>query len=172
MVSSSQPLRAARFYRLDATGTRSEIASNLPGVLGLAQDEAGTIYAASLRSGDVYRLESAGPKRLATLAIPGEYKIGHLEYAHGYLFATGIGDHRIYRISTEGSVEVFAGAAIAGHVDGPAEAARFNAPNGIAAHPQRMQLLVSEYGGHGLRTLELEADDLARLPSTTLITPP
>lgn len=150
--------RGGQVYRLDDKGTRSELASNLPGVLGLAQDEAGTIYAASLIDGSVYRLEATGPKRLAMLAIAGDYKIGHLEYAHGHLYATGIGDHRIYRIDKEGHVEVFAGAAEAGSADGPADAARFNAPNGIAADPRRRQLLISEYGGRRLRTLDLAAD--------------
>lgn len=149
-----------KVYRLDAQGVRSEIARGLRGVLGLAQDEAGTIYTASLRSGDVHRLGSNGPELLVRLSIPGDYKIGHLEYAHGYLFATGIGDHRIYRISITGNVEVFAGSTRAGHVDGPAGLARFDAPNGIAAHPQRMELLISEYSGQRLRRLAFDPEDL------------
>lgn len=149
-----------QIVKIAADGTRTVHASGIPTVLGLAQDGTGVLYAAGLGTGDIVRIDASGPVRIATLSIPGEYKIGHLEYAGGYLFATGIGDNRVYRVSTSGEVKVIAGSAAPGGTDGAAADARFNGPNGIALRPGSRELFISEYSGGRLRKLTLDAADV------------
>lgn len=152
IVASTSP---GAVYRINSNGELQLIA-NVPGVLGLAQDNLGTIYAAGLYDGAVYRIDGDQATRLAQLDIPGQYKIGNLEFAQGYLWATGYGDHRVYRISRAGEVTVVAGST-AGYADGSAAQARFEGPNGIARSPDGTTLLISEYAGRRVRSLSIDA---------------
>lgn len=76
-----------------------------------------------------------------------------MTYASGYLFATGIGVHKIYKISLTGEVSVFAGTGIPGSTDGTADVAQFNRPNGIATNARQDRLYISDYATESVRKI-------------------
>lgn len=147
-------LNENRVYRVTREGNKSVLVSGIPNPLGIAIDENGTLYTADPLGSRIYRISSAGNwELLANVPITtGQYKIGNLVYLNGALYATGFANHRIYRIELDGSVTEFAGDGIPGNRDG--ENPRFNGPNGITVSADGNGLLVSEYGGRRIRSVD------------------
>jgi len=79
--------------------------------------------------------------RLAT--IPGGNN-GHVTYHDGALFVAARKDHKIYRLSLDGDVEVFAGTGERGHRDVPALQTTFSYPNDIAIAPDGHAFYIDE----------------------------
>ncbi len=100
--------------------------------VGITFDDEGNFYAANLYDGRITKVDTAGNQSLlATVPSSGQFRVGHLKFIHGYLYATALSNHRIYRVSLQGDVVQFAGTGAAGQVDGPAGSAQFRNPNGI-----------------------------------------
>lgn len=71
----------------------------------------------------------------------------------GTIYISDTGNHTIRRLTTNGTVATFAGGAgEAGSTNGPAAAARFNAPLGLALAPNG-DLLVADSGNHAIRRI-------------------
>lgn len=73
--------------------------------------------------------------------------------AAGNLYVCDLLNHRIRKIDPSGNVTTFAGSGTAGLLDGPANAARFNRPNGIAID-QGGNLYVSDLSSHTIRVID------------------
>ena len=109
---------------------------------GLTLDGEGNLYVSNFSNGDVLRVTADGEVSvLATL--PGNNN-GHLAFHRGALLVVARADHRIYRVSLDGEVEVFAGSGARGHDDGPLLEASFSFPNDLAVSPDGRTLYVNE----------------------------
>src|SRR5262249_55403320 len=68
------------------------------------------------------------------------------------LYVTEWGSHRIRKATPAGVVTTVAGGIFPGYVDGPANQARFNEPDGIVGHGSG-ELFVTEHGNHTIRRI-------------------
>ncbi|NKB71498.1 MAG: T9SS type A sorting domain-containing protein [Candidatus Latescibacteria bacterium] len=101
--------------------------------VGLTFDTAGNLYAGNLNDGRITRIAPDGSQSLvATVPGTGQFRIGHLKFAHNTLYATALSAHRIYLVSLDGTVTPFAGTGAAGRQDGPVAQSQFRNPNGLA----------------------------------------
>ncbi|MBX2828159.1 MAG: T9SS type A sorting domain-containing protein [Flavobacteriaceae bacterium] len=141
-----------------ATGNTETIVSGslLAGPAGIAflNDET---YIGNFNNLRILRLEDTGELTLiaqlpATAA--GSNFLGFLTAKGNSLFATQLGEHKIYRIDpASGEVFLFAGSE-AGSDDGPLEEATFNLPNGILADEVNDRLYISDAQLKNLRIID------------------
>lgn len=145
-----------RVVKLSPDGVITPFLSGSPlnGPVGLAYDDDDKLYISNFNDGKILRLDPGN--QLTEIAdVPGTSfgSIGFIEYAGGYIYATGIGVHRIYRISLAGEMSVFAGTGTSGLLNGPIADARFANPNGIVASPDGSKLYISDYGTKSIREI-------------------
>lgn len=128
---------------------------------GLTTDEHGNIYVGNLAKSNIFKIakDTKEVVDLTTLPVDGQYNIGKLIYADGYLYATHLSKHAIYRIDSQtGETIVWAGEeGTAAIVDGDESAARFKAPNGIALDKTNNTLWIAPAFG---RTSEIRKLDI------------
>jgi sugar lactone lactonase YvrE len=150
-----------RVYRFRPTGER-EIFADLSqsgfmifGLGGLAFDRVGRLYVSNFIDGRVVRVDRNGVMEqfavIPDLVFPA---IGYLSFAGDQLYATGIGDNQVYVIDRDGNVRVAAGTGAAAEVDGPADRAAFDGPNGIVTAGAGRALWVSDTNARTLRRIE------------------
>src|SRR5690606_14724512 len=120
-------------------------------------DSDGQVIVASANTGELWHLSDLGETAtLGRVDEAGSIRVADVTPAHGGIYATSFGGHRIWRI-TGGSATVFAGTGARGSDDAPAESATFNQPNGIAASADGRTLYVQQFGG-ALRVIPIEGD--------------
>lgn len=127
----------------------------LDGPVGMAFDDNHDFYSANFENGEIYKITHGGDSvnHLATIPHTAFWGVGFLTYANGYLFATGIGKHKIYKVSLSGEVIEFAGSGTPGLKDGQADTAHFNRPNGITTNAAQNMLYISDYGSRSVRRI-------------------
>jgi sugar lactone lactonase YvrE len=129
----------------------------LNGPVAMEHDVDGQVIVASANSGDVWHLSDQGEATLLGHVVEsGSIVVGDVTPAHGGIYATSFGGHRIWRIA-DGQATVFAGTGAQGTEDGPGATATFDEPDGIAASPDGRTLYVQQFGG-ALRTIAIEGD--------------
>ena len=147
-------------HKLSSEGTLTEFANDtrLSGCVGIVMDENGVIYTANYNNGEVYKVTSDGMVSLVVSlsGVVNNFAIGYMAYFDGALYATGIGNHKIYKIDLAGSAEVFAGSGQSTHKDGPLLNAGFKNPNGIAFDKENKIMYVLDWGQPSLRKIEIE----------------
>lgn len=139
----------------DGTVTLHTDHSLLNGPVGMAFDSVNVLYVANFTDGEIYKISPHGDSLTLIANIPNVsfWGIGFMTYAAGYLFATGIGVHKIYKISLTGELTEFAGTGIAGSTDGTADIAQFSRPNGIATNYQQDRIYVSDLNTESVREI-------------------
>lgn len=139
----------------DGTVTLHTNHSLLNGPVGMAFDSVNVLYVANFTDGEIYKISPQGDSLTLIANIPNVsfWGIGFMTYAAGYLFATGIGVHKIYKISLTGELTEFAGTGIAGSTDGAADIAQFSRPNGIATNYQQDRIYVSDLTTESVREI-------------------
>ncbi|WP_299258559.1 SMP-30/gluconolactonase/LRE family protein [uncultured Aquimarina sp.] len=141
----------------DNTITKLHEGTPINGPAGIAFDRRGNIYIGNFNDRKIYKYKDGNLTFIAELpaGAPNANFLGFLTYAKGFLFATQLGEHKIYKINLnkENEVEVFAGS-ILGNDDGDVSEATFNFPNGILASPNGKVLYVSDAGTKNLRIIE------------------
>ena len=128
----------------------------MAGCVGIDIDGEGNVVTANFATAEILSINSAAEVALITQIpdLPANFAIGYMTIFENAIYATGIGDHYIYRINFDGSTEIFAGTGSNGSTDGELEAASFSSPNGIAADNQRRILYISQFGSPGLRQIQ------------------
>lgn len=121
------------------------------GPVGMCYDDDGNLYVANFNDRLIFKLNEQGAP-IFFAQPPGSGAIGFITYANGYIYATLFNDHKIYRIDLDGNVELFLGSSV-GSIDGNADVAKFNRPNGILASPTGDSLYVSDYGSKSVRLI-------------------
>jgi len=140
--------RAGAVVRVDPEGDVEVFAEDplldCPNSIAVGPEAA--LYVVSYNNAHLVRLSEDGSvERVATL--PGE-RNAHLAFARNAFWVTRIADHRIDRVSADGSqIETVAGSGKGGLVDGPALEAQLAHPNGIAATPEGSVLYFNDLDG-------------------------
>jgi sugar lactone lactonase YvrE len=116
---------------------------------GVVADAAGNVYIAD---GDdrIRRITPEG--EVSTLASGVTNGRALATDRHGNFFAVDGKNNLILKIDAAGVVTTYAGSATAGSVDGPAAAARFSSPVGLAVGPDGT-VYVGESGNHAIRQI-------------------
>ncbi len=126
------------------------------GPAGIAFDRKGNAYIGNFNDRKIYKYKNGELEFVAQLPAEAEGAnfLGFLTYAKGHLYATQIGEHRIYKINPKNidDFEVFAGSTL-GNQDGDITEATFNFPNGILASKDQKTLYVSDAGTKNLRVI-------------------
>jgi len=141
----------------DNTITKLYEGAPINGPAGIAFDRKGNVYIGNFNDRKIYKYKNEELTFVAELPAeaPNANFLGFLTYARGFLFATQIGEHKIYKINPnkENEFEVFAGSAL-GSQDGDVSEATFNFPNGILASRDGKTLYVSDAGTSNLRIIK------------------
>lgn len=148
-------------YKLSPDGnlTLHSDHEDLNGPVGMAFDTSHVLYVANFNDGKIFRVNANGGELTLLADIPNQsfWGVGFLTYAAGYLYATGIGTHRIYQISLTGDVVEWAGTGVPGRTDGHVSEAQFSRPNGIATNKNQDKLYVSDLNTSTVREINLDA---------------
>lgn len=147
-VSQYSSSQGNRISKLSPDGKVS-LFCNQPGLngpVGMAFDHNHNMYVANFNNGNIYRIHNNGDSISLLAAIPftTNWGIGFLTFASGSLYATGIGVHKVFKISLTGEVSLIAGTGSTGSTNGAGNVAKFNRPNGITTNAAQDRLYVSE----------------------------
>ncbi|WP_375560004.1 hypothetical protein ACE193_20140 [Bernardetia sp. OM2101] len=107
----------------------------LAGGVGIDFDEDGNIWVGNYINGDILKVTPAGEvTKIATIPTTvNNNVIGYITYLNGFVYATALGENRIYKVSPNGMLEQFAGNGTQQTKDGDLLEAAFAAANGIAS---------------------------------------
>ncbi|MBQ4818955.1 SMP-30/gluconolactonase/LRE family protein [Aquimarina sp. MMG016] len=147
--------------RLSEDGIITKLFEGAPvnGPAGIAFDRRGNTYIGNFNDRKILKYKDGEVTEIAELPAGAENTnfLGFLTYAKGFLFATQLGEHKIYKINPNkvNDFEVFAGS-ILGNNDGDLSEATFNFPNGIVASRDQKTLYVSDAGTNNLRIISKE----------------
>ncbi len=101
--------------------------------LGIAITENDEVFVGAGQAGEIYKLnENQEPELFATVPGPGPWRIGHLLFAKGRLFASGLNSNKVFEVHMDGTVDTLAGSGQKGHADGPSTEATFDFPASLA----------------------------------------
>ncbi|MCO7223150.1 hypothetical protein [Pleionea sp. CnH1-48] len=93
--------------KITPDGTLSVFAQggDLLAPVGIAIDDEDNVYTANLHNGKVLKISQSGEQEVLTqIESDVGYAIGHLTFADGFLYATGIASHKVYLIKPNGKV--------------------------------------------------------------------
>ncbi|MEM8765011.1 MAG: SMP-30/gluconolactonase/LRE family protein [Bacteroidota bacterium] len=145
-------------HQIDTNGEISIYAEDdrLTGGVGITFDNDGNLYVGNFTTGAILKIASdQAVERLAIIpTVQQGVVIGYLTFLDDFIYATGIGEHVIYRVSLTGEASIFAGSGTQSSTDGGLLGATFDQPNGIAADPDKNVLYVNEIAGT-LRVIDL-----------------
>ncbi len=131
------------------------------GPAGIAFDRYGNTFIGNFNDRKILKFKNNQITTIAQLPAEGTDTnyLGFLTYAKGYLYATQIGEHKIYKINPrkKDGLEIFAGS-VQGNVDGDISEATFNYPNGILASKDQKTLYISDAGTSNLRIISSKID--------------
>lgn len=150
---------APTLHKVMPDGTISVLATDdrLFGCVGIDIDDEGNIITANFFTADILKVTPEGEVSLIA-NIPNTtqgFAIGYMTIFEDAIYATGIGDHVIFKVGFDGSTEIFAGnIGEEGSSDGKLNEATFSSPNGIAADERRRILYISQFGEPGLRAIK------------------
>ncbi|MDO1501298.1 hypothetical protein Q2T40_14270 [Winogradskyella maritima] len=148
-------------YKIDQTGLVSTFIKHddFIGSAGIDFDSKGNLIIANFATAKVFSVKPNGKIReIAHLEdiVKQGWGIGHLTVLDDYIYATGIVVNKIFKISLEGKVEIFAGNGEGKTKDGSLMNAALNYPNGITSDKFNKILYISEYGPNGgIRKIQL-----------------
>ncbi|MDR0351996.1 MAG: IPT/TIG domain-containing protein [Opitutaceae bacterium] len=128
---------------------------------GLAINAAGALVIADTGNSRI-RLVTG---RTITPAGAGALNRPHALAAHdtnGDTYIADTGNHRIQKINAAGILSTVAGSGLAGFADGPAPAARFRSPKGIAVDAAG-NLYVADTGNHAIRYIDTASGSVSTL---------
>jgi sugar lactone lactonase YvrE len=128
------------------------------GAFGMTWSPDQRLYLTNFGTSEVYEFifgASITVDSVTSLSPPsqGGSWLGFLEYSNGFIWATAYDVNRIYTINPTSSQVTWVAGSIQGSIDGDADNAQFNTPNGIVASVTGDTLYVSDYGTGRLRMI-------------------
>lgn len=148
-------------YTIDKKGVVSVFVKDdkLIGTAGIDFDSKGNLIVANFASAEIFSIDPKAEIRkiaeLKEIVVQG-WGIGHLTVLDDIIYATGIAVSKIFKISLDGKIEVFAGNGNPETKDGNLKEASFNYPNGITSDKKNKIIYISEYGlKGGIRKIKL-----------------
>jgi DNA-binding beta-propeller fold protein YncE len=155
MIYTRYAASANTINRVTPNGVITQIsaAPQLNGPVGLAYDENGVLYVANYNDREIYRVMANGDLQFVAL-VGQSSNLGFIAYAQGMLWATVLGEHKIYAVNPNGidDVTLFAGST-AGSADGTIDNATFNRPNGILFNDAEDTMYITDFGTKNLRII-------------------
>lgn len=148
-------------YSIDKNGKVGVFAKNdeLIGSAGIDFDSKGNLIVANFATAKIFSINPKGEiKKIAELKdiVVQGWGIGHLTVLDDDIYATGIAVSKVFKISLDGKVEVFAGNGKPETKDGLLKEASLNYPNGITSDKKNKIIYISEYGKNGgIRKIQL-----------------
>ncbi|MBL7783433.1 MAG: NHL repeat-containing protein [Saprospiraceae bacterium] len=121
------------------------------GPVGMCYDENHNLYVANFNNRKIFKITPDGQVSFLTQPPLGQY-IGFIAYRNGFIYATAMNAHRIYKIDLNGNYAVWMGSTV-GSTDGDISVTQFFRPNGIRFSPSGDTLYVSEYGAKRVRMI-------------------
>jgi len=117
----------------------------------LLWDDSNDLYIANYNSGVI--IKNSFDSTLTQFCVLPTSSLGHITKVGSALYATGVFDHKVYKINLlTGSWNVFAGST-QGSMDGSINIAQFNTPNGITSSITGDSLFISEYNTQAIRLI-------------------
>lgn len=155
-----------RVYLSDQNGNYSLLytGNGMNGPVGMKEDSKGNLLIADYTDGKIFSVNSAGVFSLIA-QVPGI--VGFIEYANGYIYATGFSTNKIYKVTLGGQITVLAGTGSTGQLNGSAATATFNGPNGIVASKGGDSLYISDFYARSLRLITDVSVGVANISSVT-----
>jgi sugar lactone lactonase YvrE len=152
---------ASTVYQVDEEGGFSVFSRDplINGPTSIVFDENDDMYIGNFNNGGVIKINDDGTGE-AIGFVPGG--MGYMTYMSGKFYATGFNNNQVFSITKSGEVAVLAGTGTLGETDGDGENATFSRPNGIAAMPDGVTLIVSEYGvgARKIRSIVIDSDQV------------
>lgn len=156
LIATSYTGPGSSVAKIAPDGTVSDfLTGGMSGPVGLAYDNDHNLYVAEFGNANasggrkIFKVTPDGELSLHA-QLPGGGSIGFIAFCDGYLYATMIYSHKIYRIGLDGSAELWLGSS-AGNTDGDAATAKFNSPNGITANATQDTLYISDFNTRSIR---------------------
>ncbi|NNF02052.1 MAG: T9SS type A sorting domain-containing protein [Bacteroidia bacterium] len=138
----------------DGSIIQTHSGSPLDGPIGLAYSDTGILYVANFNDRKILEVSSAALNYVATLLGSTSAWLGFITYASSSIWATGVNDHRIYRVYPNyvDSVILYAGSS-SGGANGHISIAKFTTPNGILGSEGGDSLYISEFNTGRIRII-------------------
>jgi sugar lactone lactonase YvrE len=148
-------------FTIDKKGKVDVFVKNkeLIGTAGIDFDAKGNLIVANFATAKIFSITPKGEIKKITelkdIVVQG-WGIGHLTVLDDTIYATGIAVSKVFKISLDGKVELFAGNGKPQTKDGLLKEASFNYPNGITSDKKNKIIYISEYGSKGgIRKIQL-----------------
>lgn len=148
-------------YKVNLKGEVSVFAKNKEfiGTAGVDFDSKGNLVVANFATAKMFSINKEGKitfiAQIPDIIVQG-WGIGYITIVDDFIYATAIAKSKIFKISMDGNVELFAGNGKPESKDGILLEASFNYPNGIASDKKNKILYISEYGSNGgIRMIKL-----------------
>jgi sugar lactone lactonase YvrE len=147
-------------HQITANGELSVLASDtsLAGCVGIALDASHNIVLGNYNNGKILSVNPAGTVKQITqiTGLPKGFAIGYITLHNETIYASGIGNHKLYKITLDGKSEVFAGTGTKSTIDGALLEATFHNPNGMGVDAVNKKLYVVDWGNPTLRVINLK----------------
>lgn len=151
-----------KINKIDKNGNVSIFSEDerLLGGVGIDFDSKGNLVVSNFYTAKIFSISKDGKisqvAQLEDIVVQG-WGIGYIAVLDDFIYATGIAVSKIFKISLDGKVELFAGNGKAASVDGDLLTSSLSNPNGIAADKKNKILYISEYGPKGgIRKIRLD----------------
>ncbi len=149
-----------RVNKVTPSGEVTVFAENdgLTGCVGIVWDDSGNLLLGNYNDGNLFSINMAGEvSHIATIdGVVANFGVGYIAYFENHIYATGIGNHVIYKVNLDnGDAMVYAGSGAQVQKDGPAHLASFVNPNGIAIDSVGRVLYVQDWGQQALRKITI-----------------
>lgn len=129
------------------------------GAAGIDFDSKGNLIVANFTTAKIFSISpNKQIKQIAELKeiVVQGWGIGYITVLEDTIYATGIAVSKLFKITLDGKVELFAGNGKPKQVDGNLKEASLNYPNGITSDKKNKIIYISEYGAKGgIRRIKL-----------------
>ncbi len=112
---------------------------------GLTFDPDGNLFIVDFSNTVITKIKPDGSASVFA-TLPGQGN-SHIAFRRGYFYVTQIYEHRIFRVSVDGTYKVFVGDGTPGQKDGVGTQAQIAFPNGIAISPRTGDLYINVVEG-------------------------